>query len=384
MAFSADTRQVEALYMAHAPQLFALCYLHAGGPKGAATLLHTLLCDLLLSPRAWRLASSGAPGLFRCAQEICLEQYYRRAKRPKKNSPNSPPAPRTALPFTMTDALRAILDLPAQYKAPLYLRLALGWSAEDAAAAVGGSPQRVDRLAAKALKKTKLTQERARQALLSVAPAPTGPQELWDGFLVDQADKGFLGKQRLRRFKRWLDHAIPYIALGVIVFCVLAYQGVEQGWFTGQPYEPAVPMESQIPGDYAMGTAAIFSVDGDDFIQYNVTDCPLDPETLVRQMVALGGAPEGTYVLSARRDTPSRLTLELSREAAQWFASAPPAEQEAMLAAMAGTLGAAYPDLAELRLTSGGEELTARGKTAQDWLGPGIQPVRTVTTPYRE
>lgn len=370
MPFSPDMEQARQLFLDHGAQLFALCYLHAGGPKGANRLLSTLLCDLSASPRCHRLALSGRAGLFRCAHNVCLEQYYKRPKRKKKPKGRAQEPPARPLPFVMTDSLRALLDLPPRYKTPLCLRTALGWSAAETAAAAGIPASRVDKLADRALKKAGLTPPQARQALSAVAPLPDGPQEQWDLFLIDREDKTFRGRQRLRLFKRFMDRAIPYIALGVIAFCVLAYQGVEHGWFTGQGYVPAAPVESQAPGDYATGTATIYGMDGADIIQYNVTDCPLDPETLLRQMVALGGAPEGTRLLSVRREGP-RLSLELSREAAQ--------ADEPMLSLMAATLSAAYPDIEELVLTSAGEELLP-----PHWLGAAPTPERTVSTPYHE
>lgn len=378
MAFSPDLEQARKLYMPYGLELFALCYLHAGGPKGANTLLQTLLCDLITSPRCWRLASASREGLFRCAHNVCMEQYYKRPKRRKKRKKGEAEPPRPTLPFVMTDSLRAIIDLPPKYKTPLTLRLALGWGPEESAAVIGGPAARVDRLTARALKKAGLTEERARQALSTVAPLPDGPEEQWNSVLVDREDKSFTGQQRLRRFKRWLDHAIPYIALGTIAFCVFAYQAVEHGWFSGQAYEPAQIPESEMVIDYAVDTATVYGIEDNEIVQYNVTNCPLSPENLVRQMVALGGAPEGTSVLSAEQ-AGGRLTLELSEEAGQWFRSAPEEEQELMRGAMAATFSATYPGVEEVRLISAGEELIP-----QDLLGVAVTPARTVTTPYHE
>lgn len=373
MAGTPELQEVSQLYFSQAPRLFALCYLHTGGPKGANALLHTLLCDLLLSPRCWKQASSGNAGLFRWAQGLCMDRYWNRPRRKrKKNAPPSAPGP--SLPFTMTDSLRALLDLPPKYKAPLYLRLALGWSLEDTARAAGCSPKRAESLVERGLKKAKLAPERAAEVLSSIAPTESGPQEIWDSFLVSREDRGFAGSQRLRRFKRWLDSAIPFIALGVVSLCVLAYCSVEYGWFGADVYTPT-PSDGYEAGLSSLhaekGTATIFSVAEEGIVQYNVTDCPLDPETLIGQMVALGGAPEGTYVLSAQLED-GRLTLELSEEASQ-------IESREMMGAMAATFAATYPDLQELHLVSAGKELDVWEHFPQK-----MEPVRTVTTPYHE
>lgn len=388
MAHLPELPQLEGLFLRHAPQLFGLCCLHGGGPRKANALLHTLLCDLSSSPRRWQRASSGAQGLFRCAQEVCLEQQYKRPRRKKRKEPPPPSAP---LPFTMTDALRALMKLPAKYKTPLYLRLALGWTAQEAAAVTGGPPARVDRLAARGLQKCKLTQERAAQALSSIAPSGSGPQAVWDNFLVERSERGFAGRDRLRRFKRALDAAIPYIALGVVVFSVFAYYTVEYGWFGGQPYAPA-PAESYTESEplFPTGTLTVFSPQEDGLVRYTVTDAPQSFQALVRQMVALGGAPAGTTLFSAEPSGPAidpdaaALTVELSGEAAQWFTAASPDQREQMLRAMACTFSAACPALEQLRLVSDGAELTAGPSSAQDFLHAAPAPVRTVDTPYRE
>ena len=57
--------EIEPLFLQNARGLFALAYLHAGGPSGAQALTHTLLCDLACSPRLWLGASSGTPGFYR-------------------------------------------------------------------------------------------------------------------------------------------------------------------------------------------------------------------------------------------------------------------------------------------------------------------------------
>ncbi len=385
MAESPELRQVEQLYFSQAPRLFALCYLHTGGPKGAAVLLHTLLCDLLLSPRCWKQASAHDAGLFRCAHTLCMDRYWNRPRRKKKKG-SVPASPGSSLPFTMTDALRALLDLPPQYKTALYLRLALGWSLEDTAQAASCSPKKAGKLVEKGLKRTSLTPERAGAVLSAITPTESGPQEVWDSFLISREDKGFTGSQRLRRFKHWLDNAIPFIALGVVSLCALAYCSVEYGWFGAEDYTPTPS------GGYGADsatissvkkTASIYSVDKGEIVLYSVTNCPLSHQALLQQMVALGGAPEGASLLSVEQEG-GLIAWELSEEAVQWFRSVSETEGEQMLSAMAATISASWPDVEELHLVSAGEELAVSGKTAQDMLGQKLTPVRTVTTPYRE
>ena len=399
MAIRPELPQLEALFQRHARGLFGLCYLHGGSPRKASALLCSLLCSLLATPRWWQRAQGSPAGLFRCAQAVCMEQYYKRPKRAKKAAPAPQPGP--GLPFVMTDALRALRKLPPRYKTPLYLRLALGWGAEDTAAAIGGAPARADRLVRAGLKRARLTEGRAAQALSAIAPAEGGPQDVWDAFLVEQSEKGFAGRQRLRRFQRGMDSAIPYIALGVVALCVLAYQGVEHGWFNGQAYTPLPALESYAPleGDLPLGAFTVFVPDPDSpegLVQYLVDDAPQSLKELVRQMVALGGAPEGTALLEAAwgdscgtagvaiEPTARKLVLELSADAGAWFSAAAPQEQERMLLAMAKTVRAYYPDLEALQLVcQDGELTTAGGSTAQSLLEAAATVNRTAHAPYR-
>lgn len=391
--------EIEPLFLQNARGLFALAYLHAGGPSGAQALTHTLLCDLACSPRLWQRASSGTPGLYRCMHSLCLDQYYRRPKRKKKGQR---PAPGPRLPFTLTDALRTLMRLPPRCKTPLYLHLALGWGLAEVAAVIGGPATRASRLVAAGLKRAKLTPAQAAAALSPVSPAEGAPEELWASFLVDHESRTFPGQQRLRRFKRAMDRAIPYIALATVAFCVLAYQGVEHGWFNGQPYLSDFALESAMASegaDYPTGPLAVFAPDPDapqGLVKYQIPDAPQSLTALVRQMVALGGAPEGTSLLSAAwgdscattgfsiEPASKSLLLELSSDAAAWFASASPGDQERMLFSMAKTLCSSYPALETLRLQSGGSELTAAGgSTAQSFLPTPPQENRTANAPYR-
>ncbi len=397
-----ELSQAEALYFAQAPQLFGLCYLHAAGPRGANALLHTLLCDLLYSPRRWRLAQSGRAGLFRCAHLACLDQNLKRPKRKKeKGGQREAQQLKAALPFSMSDGLRALLRLPAKYKTPLYLHLGLGWSLEETAAAAGGGANQAGKRVKAGLKRAGLTQERAQGLLSQLAPGGDSPQRVWDSFLTDREEKSFAGRQRLRRFKRWLDNAVPYIALAVVALCACAYWGVEYGWFSGQPYAPSFATRgtpSTVEEAYGKGKFTVFAPEGAGFVRYDIADAPLSLTALVGQMVALGGAPEGTFLLSASyidgggethaslslEEAAISVTLELSQEAADWFAAASPQERQPMLRGMAHTIGGAYGGLDELHIRSGGTELAASGKTAQAFLGEEPAVARRADAPYRE
>lgn len=406
-----STQQLKELFDQYGADLFALCYLQAGRPAQALDLMAAALCDMASSPRLWAQAASPREGFFRAAYLNCLDNSLRRPKRRKKKKDSPLEEVPRALPFTLTDPLRQVMKLRLAHKAALFCRERLGLSGEESARVLGTSPLRAQRLAESALKKAGVTQGQARANLEALAPGPENLERVWQEFLDQQGRGGFAARQRCRRARRFLDAAMPYLALGVVAVCAAAYLGVEYGWF-GTPYTPTQPIEGVITqegydGDSAVslpietGDVSVFVPEEGGFAEYIVHNTPYSPEDILRQMVYLGGAPEGTTLLSANLDSGGTessdgstvtytlgdtlsLTLEFSQEAASLSGE----EGERMLQAMAATF-AAYTaqtagDVNQLSFRCQGEELTVNGKTAQDFLDGQLTVTRTVETDYRE
>lgn len=406
-----STQQLKELFDQYGADLFALCYLQAGRPAQALDLMAAALCDMASSPRLWAQAASPREGFFRAAYLNCLDNSLRRPKRRKKKKDSPLEEVPRALPFTLTDPLRQVMKLRLAHKAALFCRERLGLSGEESARVLGTSPLRAQRLAESALKKAGVTQGQARANLEALAPGPENLERVWQEFLDQQGRGGFAARQRCRRARRFLDAAMPYLALGVVAVCAAAYLGVEYGWF-GAPYTPTQPIEGVITqegydGDSAVslpietGDVSVFVPEEGGFAEYIVHNTPYSPEDILRQMVLLGGAPEGTTLLSANLDSGGTessdgstvtytlgdtlsLTLEFSQEAASLSGE----EGEQMLQAMAATF-AAYTaqtagDVNQLSIRCQGEELTVNGKTAQDFLDGQLTITRTVETDYRE
>ncbi len=299
------------------------------------------------------------------------------------------------------------MKLRLAHKAALFCRERLGLSGEESARVLGTSPLRAQRLAESALKKAGITQGQARANLEALAPGEDNLERVWQEFLDQQGRGGFAARQRCRRARRFLDAAMPYLALGVVAVCAAAYLGVEYGWF-GAPYTPTQPIEGVITqegydGDSAVslpietGDVSVFVPEEGGFAEYIVHNTPYSPEDILRQMVYLGGAPQGTTLLSANLDSGGTessdgstvtytlgdtlsLTLEFSQEAASLSGE----EGERMLQAMAATFAAYTQGLDQLSIRCQGEELTVNGKTAQDFLGGQLTITRTAETDYRE
>lgn len=406
-----STQQLKELFDQYGADLFALCYLQAGRPAQALDLMAAALCDMAANPRLWAQAASPREGFFRAAYLNCLDNSLRRPKRRKKKKDSPLEEVPRALPFTLTDPLRQVMKLRLAHKAALFCRERLCLSGEESARVLGTSPLRAQRLAKSALKKAGVTQGQARANLEALAPGPENLERVWQEFLDQQGRGGFAARQRCRRARRFLDAAMPYLALGVVAVCAAAYLGVEYGWF-GTPYTPTQPIEGVITqegydGDSAVslpietGDVSVFVPEEGGFAEYIVHNTPYSPEDILRQMVYLGGAPQGTTLLSANLDSGGTessdgstvtytlgdtlsLTLEFSQEAASLSGE----EGERMLQAMAATF-AAYTaqtagDVNQLSFRCQGEELTVNGKTAQDFLGGQLTVTRTVETDYRE
>ena len=402
-----STQQLKELFDQYGADLFALCYLQAGRPAQALDLMAAALCDMAANPRLWAQAPSPREGFFRAAYLNCLDNSLRRPKRRKKKKDSPLEEVPRALPFTLTDPLRQVMKLRLAHKAALFCRERLCLSGEESARVLGTSPLRAQRLAKSALKKAGVTQGQARANLEALAPGPENLERVWQEFLDQQGRGGFAARQRCRRARRFLDAAMPYLALGVVAVCAAAYLGVEYGWF-GTPYTPTQPIEGVITqegydGDSAVslpietGDVSVFVPEEGGFAEYIVHNTPYSPEDILRQMVYLGGAPQGTTLLSANLDSGGTessdgstvtytlgdtlsLTLEFSQEAASLSGE----EGERMLQAMAATFAAYTQGLDRLSFRCQGEELTVNGKTAQDFLDGQLTITRTVETDYRE
>ena len=399
-SFTPDLDQLHELYRQYGADLFALCYLQAGRPAQALDLMAASLCDMAASPKLWELAASGKEGFLRVGHLNCVDASLRRPKRPKrKKDASGQEAPRAVLPFSLTDPLREILKLRLPARTALFCRERLGLSWEAAARLLGTSPARCQRLYGAALKQAKITAGQARANLETLSPGEETLDAAWEEFLSQRGQAGFSTRQRYRRARRAMDVAMPFLALGVVAICVVAFLGVEHGWFgpSSVPVQGTAQESSSDDLPLEVGDVSVYVPEEGGFAEYIVHNTPYSPEDILRQMVYLGGAPAGTTLLSANLDSGGTessdgstvtytlgdtlsLTLEFSQEAASLSGE----EGERTLQAMAATFAAYTQGLDRLSFRCQGEELTVNGKTAQDFLDGQLTITRTVETDYRE
>lgn len=399
-SFTPDLDQLHELYRQYGADLFALCYLQAGRPAQALDLMAASLCDMAASPKLWELAASGKEGFLRVGHLNCVDASLRRPKRPKrKKDPSGQEAPRAVLPFSLTDPLREILKLRLPARTALFCRERLNLSWEAAARLLGTSPARCQRLYGAALKQAKITAGQARANLETLSPGEDALDAAWEEFLSQRGQAGFSTRQRYRRARRAMDVAMPFLALGVVAICVVAFLGVEHGWFgpSSVPVQGTAQESSSDDLPLEVGDVSVYVPEEGGFAEYIVHNTPYSPEDILRQMVYLGGAPAGTTLLSANLDSGGTessdgstvtytlgdtlsLTLEFSQEAASLSGE----EGERTLQAMAATFAAYTQGLDRLSFRCQGEELTVNGKTAQDFLDGQLTITRTAETDYRE
>lgn len=399
-SFTPDLDQLHELYRQYGADLFALCYLQAGRPAQALDLMAASLCDVAASPKLWELAASGKEGFLRVGHLNCVDASLRRPKRPKRKKDTSgQEAPRAVLPFSLTDPLREILKLRLPARTALFCRERLNLSWEAAARLLGTSPARCQRLYGAALKQAKITAGQARANLETLSPGEDTLDAAWEEFLSQRGQAGFSTRQRYRRARRAMDVAMPFLALGVVAICVVAFLGVEHGWFgpSSVPVQGTAQESSSDDLPLEVGDVSVYVPEEGGFAEYIVHNTPYSPEDILRQMVYVGGAPAGTTLLSANLDSGGTessdgstvtytlgdtlsLTLEFSQEAASLSGE----EGERTLQAMAATFAAYTQGLDRLSFRCQGEELTVNGKTAQDFLDGQLTITRTVETDYRE
>lgn len=399
-SFTPDLDQLHELYRQYGADLFALCYLQAGRPAQALDLMAASLCDMAASPKLWELAASGKEGFLRVGHLNCVDASLRRPKRPKrKKDASGQEAPRAVLPFSLTDPLREILKLRLPARTALFCRERLGLSWKAAARLMGTSPARCQRLYGAALKQAKITAGQARANLETLSPGEDTLDAAWEEFLSQRGQAGFSTRQRYRRARRAMDVAMPFLALGVVAICVVAFLGVEHGWFgpSSVPVQGTAQESSSDDLPLEVGDVSVYVPEEGGFAEYIVHNTPYSPEDILRQMVYVGGAPAGTTLLSANLDSGGTessdgstvtytlgdtlsLTLEFSQEAASLSGE----EGERTLQAMAATFAAYTQGLDRLSFRCQGEELTVNGKTAQDFLDGQLTITRTVETDYRE
>lgn len=225
--FTADHDLLEKLYLENKDHIFRIAFLHGCRTDEAITLINNTLLDIASSESRTGKSRSGA-GMLHYLHMMCMDFYRKKLRRNIK----AEQLRGQSLPFGMTDILIDILHLPPDTKTPLAAHFGCGFSIEDTAKIVGKRPEFVTRQLHTAKKRlSKYSEVEIRESLESVAVNSDTHQRIIDKFILSITEKGTGPKQSLKRFKRSLDHYVPYITLGLIVFILFCFLAVQFGWF---------------------------------------------------------------------------------------------------------------------------------------------------------
>lgn len=220
-------KTAEKLYLEQAGGMYQLAFIHSCLNLETDQLFTDVLGELFTSPKALAQAQQGEHGLLKLMHNACMRYYEKKLRKKLKGELLR----KQRLSFQITDNLLQILHLPYHLKSPLVLQYGIGLSREETAAVLGFSVQKVQGLLTKAQNKLGFGKGEI-QAELSVVQLPLQEQELlYSRVLTESDDPAFAGKQRLKRFKRGMDHALPLAVLLVLLFALFCVLAVHFQWF---------------------------------------------------------------------------------------------------------------------------------------------------------
>ena len=296
---------------------FRVCYMHTKKPRDAQELLEDVFMQYLQCTQAFENEDEERLWVLRTAHQSCMD-YYASKMRKKLTSAQMQRAGKD-LPFVVSDELCAILKLSYPYQT----MLALCFGEEDtlrfASRVIGKPAAMLRRRAEKAPALTGLSPEDMREWIQTIVMPDDMRSRVQYTILNQSKDKHFGVNSRAKSFKRGLDRAIPYIALGIVVVCALSVVAVRAGWF-GTPYvrTPDVILEENTPvssapdgalseeshaatpapessADESRAAAVldvpVFVPSDSGLAQYNYTGLEADVSVLIQKMVEKGAFP---------------------------------------------------------------------------------------------
>lgn len=296
---------------------FRVCYMHTKKPRDAQELLEDVFMQYLQCTQAFENEEEERLWVLRTAHQSCMD-YYASKMRKKLTNAQMQRAGKD-LPFVISDELCAILKLSYPYQT----MLALCFGEEDtlrfASRVIGKPAAMLRRRAEKAPALAGLSPEDMREWIQTIVMPDDMRSRVQYTILNQIKDKHFGVNRRAKSFKRGLDRAIPYVALGIIVVCVLSVVAVRAGWF-GTPYvrTPDVILEENTPASAAPDSASsteshaatpapessadesraaavldvpVFVPSDSGLAQYNYTSFEADASVLVQKMAEKGAFP---------------------------------------------------------------------------------------------
>lgn len=218
MSFSPDASAIEALYFENADDMYRLAFIHTSISFEASKIVNNTFSDILTNEKVYNKAFASRESLMKLIYNGCMDFYRRKAR--KKIKPEKLREMR--VPFKITDLMVEILHLQTSCKAPLMLDY-MGFSLSEISFITDKSENSAQRSLDEALKRMEgSSKEEISAELESMVLSKETYVRNIDKLLYERGERGFAASQKLRRFKRKLDIAIPFIAIAVIGFIVFA------------------------------------------------------------------------------------------------------------------------------------------------------------------
>lgn len=222
MAFSPDMKAVEKIYFENTNEMYKLAFVHTSISFEASNIVSQTFGNILTNEKAYKKALSSKEGLFSLIYQGCMDFFRRKARKKIKLERLS----QMKVPFAIDEGLVELLHLPYNVKAPLVLCVDMNYSPVEAAQIMSCSEKKVTHALERAKKQLKADNwQKAKAKLETIKLSEETFVRNFDILALDYREKGtgFATKLRLRRFKRALDVAVPFIAIGIIALIIIAY-----------------------------------------------------------------------------------------------------------------------------------------------------------------
>lgn len=207
---------------------FRICYMHTKSPKMSRELLEDVFTQYRLCTKEFKSEEDERFWVLRTTHRTCMD-YYAKKLRKKPSNDQIQHAARS-LDFVVSDELCTILNL--HYGSLTMLALCYGEEESITyAAKITGTPTALlQRRMQKALKVTGLPEDELKEWIQTIFLPDDIRSRIQYNIQNTMKDKHFGINSRAAAFKRGMDRAVPYVALGVVCFGLLAVAAVRFGW----------------------------------------------------------------------------------------------------------------------------------------------------------
>ena len=307
---------LQSALMRFGDSAFRICYMHTKSPKAARELLEDVFLQYCLHTKEFKNEEAERFWLLRTTHKVCMDYYAAKLRRNPADA-QIQEAGRN-LDFVITDELCKIMKLPYTSLTPLALCCGDEDAPAYAAKVIGRSASSVTKHLQRAVQKTVLSEDDLREWIQTIYMPDDMRSRIWYNIQNSVKDKHFGVNSRAQSLKRNVDRAMPYIALGVICFGLLAVAAVRFGWL-GVEYV-RTPMDSDTAGsetsvvssttetesaanteegEAVTMTLSYFVPDGEGLIRHNCT-MEADAAVLMAKMAENGAFSEETVLKEIR------------------------------------------------------------------------------------